>query len=78
MKIKVKKITDNPNTFDAELENLDTLARPLQVGARAVFINSENPNEGISTSPLKSITPMPEGWIISTLNSQYSIEKVND
>ena len=73
MKIKVEKTSDNKNTFDTSLDDLDTMNGEPTVGREMNLTSSKNEYVGILTSRVSEVLKTDFGYEVKTRNSTYKI-----
>lgn len=73
MKIKVEKISDNENTFETDLSELDTINGVPTVGREMILTSSKEAYQGISTSRVSEVLKTEAGYEVKTRNSKYRI-----
>lgn len=76
MRVKVYKESDNPNTFNTPVKDLDWMPYLPQVGKQLRIESNCNPHHlGINTSLVTDIKEEGHYIHIKTLNSEYKIYK---
>lgn len=74
-KVKVKKLSNNKNSYRTGVEELDGMVGEPKVGHRLTLTSSTHESGGIMTSVIKEVDSDELGWTIKTEFSEYRITK---
>jgi len=78
MRVNVHKLSDNPNTYETKLENIDTLPFKPHVGLCLALVASKGDRLGVTTSRVIKIEEDDLGYTVHTMNSIYRIDYRDD
>lgn len=73
MKVSVKKLSKNDNTFRTELIEVDGMPFPPEKGESLLLTSSTHESGGVITSLVKDFQKRDNIYLVKTLNSEYEI-----
>ena len=75
MKVRIDKLSKNKNTFDTNLP-LEGSAPMVPAIKRSFFVFGVD-HGGLTTSTVQEVEEVEDGWILTTLNSNYEVTKLD-
>lgn len=80
MKVRIVKRFPRGAPITEKIPNEWICTMPMlpEVGARMVFLDIENPDKGVITSPVERVELASTGWRVITANSGYRITELRE
>ena len=78
IKVRVSKKSNNENTFRTPLKDLDYIYHPPKIGLPLIILSSTHNSGGIRTSDLQKVEIIENGYLVTTRNSTYLLEVLDD
>lgn len=76
MKVRVKKTSENKNTYDTAVAELDGMPFKPEVGKALILESSTHEKGGIVTSLVQEVEKTDTGYVVKTMNSTYVVDVV--
>lgn len=74
MKVKIDKLSKNKNTFDTKLPLIGQAPIKPEKDKTFWVIDEDSEYGGLRTSLIQKVETTEDGWVLTTLNSIYKVE----